>query len=505
MPTTPPPFALPVPDLPRNRLLQNTLPVVHMLGLAVMLLATAMSVPVAVAIWHGGPTLLVFAESFFTVLAGGLLMWGGTLRYRRELQIRDGFLLVTLVWSVLPAFAAMPLMLYLPELSFTDAYFESISGITTTGATVFSGLDKLPASINAWRCLLQWFGGVGIIVMAVAVLPLLGIAGQQIYRAETPGPMKDNKLTPRITETAKGLWLVYAGFSAACWLGYWLAGMTPLDALMHTFSTMSTGGFSSYDASFGHFNSPAIEAVAVVFMLVGGVNFATHFIVWRRRSLAPYRADPEARWFVGIVLGSAVLIAAFLWLHGVYPDFLASLRHSAFNVVSIATTTGYASVDYNLWPAFAPLLMLFLCCFASCAGSTGGGVKMVRGQLLFLQGLREMVKLLHPQAQVPVKFGGKVVANQIVFAVLAFMSLYGASITVMTFLLLATGLDFMTAVTAIVASITNTGPGLANVGPATTYASLGDFQKWICSFAMLIGRLELFTVLVIFTPAFWRK
>jgi trk system potassium uptake protein TrkH len=502
---TPSQTAVSAPAVAYSRTVEHALPVVHVLGFAVMLLAVAMAVPVSVALWHGGPTLPAFGESFLATLAGGLIMWAATRRHRRELQVRDGFLLVTLVWSVLPAFAALPLMLFMPALSFTDAYFECISGITTTGATVLSDLDKLPPSINVWRCLLQWFGGVGIIVMAVAVLPLLGVGGQQLYRAETPGPMKDTKLTPRITETAKGLWLVYAGFSIACGFAYWLAGMTPLDAIMHAFSTMSTGGFSSHDASYAYFNSPAIEAVAIVFMLIGGINFATHFMVWRRRSLAPYRQDHEARWFVSIVLGSGLVIAGYLYLHGAYSDFASALRHAAFNVVSIATTTGYASADFNLWPAFAPLLMLFLCVFASCAGSTGGGIKMIRMQLMFLQGLREMVKLLHPQAQLPVKLGGSVVANQIVFAVLAFMSLYGASVTAMTFLLLASGLDFVTAFSSVIACITNTGPGLNQVGPATTYAVLTDAQTWILSFAMLIGRLELFTVLVLFTPAFWRK
>ena len=484
---------------------ERAVPVVHVLGFAIVLLAAAMAVPFAVAIWYEEPTLAAFGDSFAVTIVCGALMWAATRRHRRELQVRDGFLLVTLVWSIFPVFAAVPLLIFIPGLSFADAYFECLSGITTTGATVLSNLDKFPSSINVWRCLLQWFGGIGIVVMAVAVLPLLGVGGQQLYRAETPGPMKDTKLTPRITETARGLWLVYLGFSIACGLGYWLAGMAPLDAMSHAFSTLSTGGFSSHDASFAYFDSPVIEAVAIVFMMIGGVNFATHFTAFSRLSLAPYRHDPQARWFVLTIVGSAILIAGYLWLHGTYPDFASSLRHAAFNTVSMATTTGYASADFNVWPAFAPLLMLFLCVFASCAGSTGGGIKMVRMQLMFLQGLREMVKLLHPQAQVPVKLGGNVVANQIVFAVLAFMSLYGASVTVMTFVLLASGLDFTTAFSAVIACITNTGPGLAQVGPATTYAVLTDFQTWVCSFAMLIGRLELFTVLVLFTPAFWRK
>ena len=317
--------------------------------------------------------------------------------------------------------------------------------------------------------------------------------------------MKDNKLTPRITETAKGLWLVYAGITFACVIAFRIAGMDWLDAVVHSFSTMSLGGFSTHDASYGYFNSPLLEAIAVFFMLVAGINFATHFLAWRQRSFVPYKQDPEAKWFLLITLGSCVMLALFLWLRGIYPDFLTALRYATFNAVSIATTTGFANTDFNLWPVFAPLWMLFLCCFVSSSGSTGGGIKMIRARLMFLQGLREMVKLIHPQAQAPVKLGGQTVSNQIVFAVLAYMSLYGASVVAMTFLLLVSGLDFMTALSAILACINNTGPGLNQVGPATTFKVLTDFQTWICSAAMLVGRLELFTVFVIFTPAFWRK
>ncbi len=481
------------------------LPVLHVLGLVIMIFSGTLLVPLAVALGYRDAAIHAYDGSLAITLVSGAALWLATRHARRELQIRDGFLLVTLVWSVLPAFAGLPLMFFLPELSFTDAYFESMSGLTTTGATVLSDLDQLPPSINIWRGFLQWLGGMGIIVLAVAILPLLGVGGRQIYKAETPGPMKDAKLTPRITETAKGLWLVYCLITLACILTYWAAGMSLLDAVMHSFSTMSLGGFSTHDASYGFFDSPLIEAVTMVFMLIAGINFATHFLALRKRSFEPYKFDPEARWFLIIVLGSCVALAVFLWLTGVYPDFFTALRFAAFNTVSIATTTGYANTDFNLWPIFAPLVMLLLCCISSSAGSTGGGIKMIRTQLLFLQGLREMVKLLHPQAQVPVKLGGQVVPNQIVVAVLAFMSLWGASVTVMTLLLLASGLDIVTSFSAVIACITNTGPGLNQVGPATTYAVLTDFQIWVLSVAMLIGRLELFTVLVIFTPAFWRK
>jgi len=487
------------------RAFQGVSPVLRVLALVTMLFSGTMLVPLAVALGYRDAALYAYDEAFAITLVSGVGLWAATRHAKRELQTRDGFLLVVVVWAMLPVFAALPLLFFLPELSFTDAYFESISGLTTTGATVLSGLDELPPSINIWRGLLQWLGGMGIIVLAVAILPLLGVGGRQLYKAETPGPMKEVRLTARITQTAKGLWLVYAGITLACIVSYRAAGMSWLDAFIHSFTTMSLGGFSTHDASYGFFDSPAIEAVAIVFMLISGVNFATHFLALRKHSLAPYRLDPEARWFLLAMAGSTLIVAAFLWQSGTYASFATALRYSAFNVISIGTTTGYANTDYNLWPIFAPLTMLLLCCTTSSAGSTGGGIKMIRTRLLVLQGLREMIKLLHPQAQVPVKLGGQVIPNQIVFAVLAFMSLWGASVTVMTMMLLASGLDLVTAFSAVIASITNTGPGLSEVGPATTYASFTDFQTWVCAIAMLLGRLELFTVFVLFTPAFWRK
>jgi trk system potassium uptake protein TrkH len=480
-------------------------PVVNVFSAVVMIFSTTMLVPLLLAHYFNDAAQFSYDKAIGLTFAAGLAMKLVTWRFRRELQLRDGFLLVVLVWTVVPAFATLPLMFYLDDLSFTDAYFETVSGITTTGSTVLVNLDKLPPSINFWRCELVWLGGMGLIVLAVAILPLLGVGGMQLYKAETPGPMKESKLTPRITETAKGLWFIYAGFTACCALAYAAAGMTWFDAICHAFSTMGLGGFSTHDASYEYFNSPAIELVAIFFMLIAGMNFATHFLAWRRRSAAPYRADPEAGMFVLITLGSCVMLAGYLVLYGAYPDFTTALRYASFNTVSIATTTGFANADFNLWPIFAPLWMLFLCCFVTSSGSTGGGIKMIRAELLARQGMRELVKLIHPTAQVPVKIGGEIVPNQILYAVLAFMSMYGACVIAMTFLLLATGLDFITSFSAVIASINNTGPGLNLVGPATTYAVLTDFQTWICTVAMLLGRLELFTLIVIFTPAFWRK
>lgn len=480
-------------------------PIAHVLGMVTMLFSLTMLAPLILSWWFQDGAMAAYDEAIVTTFLAGLLTWWSTRRAKRELKIRDGFLLVVLIWSSLAAFATIPLMVYLPELSFTDAYFETISGLTTSGASVLSGLDSLPPSINFWRTELVWLGGMGLIVLAVAVLPLLGIGGRQLYKAETPGPMKDSQLTPRITETAKGLWLVYAGITVACMLSFRWAGMDWFDAVIHAFSTMGLGGFSSHDASFGYFDSPLIESVTIVFMLIAGINFASHFMVWRSKTFAPYRHDPEARLFLGVILASVVGLAVYLQLMGVYPDFLTALRFAAFNTVSIATTTGFANTDYNLWPIFAPLWMLFLCSFASSSGSTGGGIKMIRAQILYKQVYREMKKLLHPNGVMPTKLGGMVVPNKIIYAVLAFLFIYVASIVSLTLVMTASGLDVITAFSAIVAMINNTGPGLNQVGPATNYAVLTDFQTWVCTFTMLLGRLELFTLLILFTPAFWRK
>src|SRR5262245_2012842 len=479
--------------------------VLHVLGLLIVIFGLAMLLPFAISILHVDAAREAWYRSVAITLVGGAVLWAATRFGRGELQPRDGMLLVALVWTVLPAFATLPLMFHLPQLGFTDAYFETVAGLTTTGSTVLSGLDRLPPSINFWRCELQWIGGMGIIVLAVAILPLLGIGGSQIMRLETPGPMKDARLTPRITETAKALWLVYALMTLACMLAFKAVGMTWFDSVVHSFSTLSLGGFSSHDASFAYFNSPAIEAAAILFMVLGGINFGTHFLAFRRLSLAPYRGDPETGAYLALLAVSVLGVALFLAVNEVYPSFWTALRHSAFNVVSIATTTGFASADFGRWPIFAPLWMLFLCCFATCSGSAGGGIKMIRAELMVRQALREIMSIIHPRAYLPLKLGGQRIENHIIFAVLAFMLIWGGSAIAMTMLLTASGLDVVSAFSAVVVCLCNTGPGLNQVGPAATYASLSDFQTWVCIVAMLIGRLELLTLFIVLTPAFWRK
>jgi trk system potassium uptake protein TrkH len=481
------------------------LAVVHVLGSMLMLFSVTYVLPLATSLIYADGLFVDFVVASLVSLVTGAILWTTTRRMKRELRSRDGFLLVTLGWVLMSAIATVPLLIALPGLSFTDAFFETMSGLSTTGATVLVGIDHLPPSINLWRHALCWYGGMGIIVLVVAILPLLGVGGMQLYKAETPGPMKNDKLTPRITQTARALWFVYFLITVACIVSLKLAGMGWFDAVCHAFAAMALGGFSTYDASVGHFDSAAIEAVLIVFMLIAAMNFGRHFIAWQQRSLRTYLTDIEAKtmlWLIGL---STLGLSLYVWAHGVYPGFGTTLRHVAFNLVSIATDCGFVSQDYAVWPAFAPMWILMLSCYCANTGSTGGGIKMFRTLVLFRQAMRELMLLVHPQAVTPVKIGGQVVQNQIVFAVLAFVVLYFGTVVVLTFALLASGLDFVSSFSAVIACINNAGPGLGAVGPASNFQVLTDFQTWICSLAMLLGRLEIFSVLVLFTPTFWRK
>jgi len=467
--------------------------------------STAYLMPMVASVIYDDGTLIHFSLAMVMTFAAGLLMWLLTRRYKGELSVRHGYLLVIGMWTTMPAVATLPLLMVIDGLTFSHAYFETMSGITSTGATVLIGLDNLPPAINIWRHELHWIGGMGIIVLAVAVLPLLGVGGRQLFKAETPGPMKDSTLTPRITETARNLWLIYFSITVACILSLKAAGMNWLDSICHAFSAMGLGGFSTHDASIGYFNSPAIEGVLIVFMLLAAINFSTHFLAWRVKSLKTYLLDTEFVATVGLILASCLGIALFLWWNGVYPNFWTALRHASFNLVSIATDCGFSSTDYNQWPIFAPMWMLFLSCISVSSGSTGGGIKMIRTLILFKQAGREFVKLLHPAVVNPMKIGGHVVPNNIVFAVLGFIFLYFMSVSTLVFALMASGLDFISSFSAIIACINNVGPGLGVVGPAGNFSVLTTFQTWVCSLAMLAGRLEIFTLLIIFTPQFWRR
>ena len=481
------------------------LAVAYALGLLLAAFALTFALPIACSLVMGDglwPRFLMVA-----VLAAGcgLALAAATRRLKRELRARDGFLLVTLGWLILSAAAAVPLLLILPSLSFTGAYFEAMSGLTTTGSTVLTGLDALPASLNFWRASLHWFGGLAIIVMALAVLPLLGVGGMQLYKGQAPGPAKEERLTPRITETARSLWLVYAVITAGGIVSLRICGMTWFDAICHAFSAVGLGGFSTHDRSIAYFDSPAVELTLVALMLIASLNFARHFIALRRLSLDTYRVDPECRAIFAILSVSVVGVAALLAWHGVYPGFMTALRHSAFNVVSQATTSGLTSQDYQQWPVFAPYWMLFLSCIVCSTGSTGGGIKMFRTLLLTRQAGRELKLLVHPAAMAPVRIGGRAIPDSVGHAVLAFIFLYFMTVVFFTFALLLTGLDFDPALTVSVASINNTAHGFGPPGAVHNLHGLTTAQTWLCTAAMLLGRLEIFSVIVLATPAYWRK
>ena len=479
-------------------------PVVRAFGLLLVCFALTLLAPLILSRWLDDGAHSAYDKSFLLTLAAGLLLWWPARHAKAELKVRDGFLLVVLVWTLLPLFACLPLLLHL-KISFTDAYFEAVSGLTASGGTVLSGLDAMPLSINFWRTFMHWIGGMGVVVLAVAILPLLGIGGRQMLRAEVPGPMKETSLTPRIAETAKGLWGVYLLLTTACVLALWLFGMEPWDALMHAFSVMGLGGFSTKDASLGHFASLEIELTVMFFALLSGLNYATHFLALHGRSLKPYRNDPEAPYFLGLLAASILALTCYLLVVGTFEHFGEALRYVAFHSISLATSLGLSTTDYGQWPFFAQLWMLFLGSFIACSGSTGGGIKMIRAMILYKQVYRELIRAMHPSVAWPIRIGSSPVPQNILFAVLAFGFVYMTSIVSMTLLMSLSGLEIVTGFSAVVASINNTGPGLGAVGPSTTYAALDDFQTWICAFAMLLGRLEIFTLLVVLTPAFWRR
>jgi trk system potassium uptake protein TrkH len=468
-----------------------------------MLFSMTMLVPVLFSIGFNDRAWLSFVEGFTVTFLSGLFIWFPLRHSRKDLRLRDGFLVVALFWTVLGTFGALPLYFAdAPVMSFTDAVFESMSGLTTTGATVITGIDSLPESILYYRQQLQWLGGMGIIVLAVAILPMLGVGGMQLYRAETPGPVKDTKLTPRITETAKALWYVYLAFTILCMGGYMLAGMGWFDALCHAFSTVAIGGFSTHDLSIGHFDSTAIDIVTIAFMLLAGINFSLHFFAWRNISVRHYFQDPEFRayGFVLLVLSSIVVFSLF-W-NNTYTDPQAGLIDGVFQAVSIGTTTGFTTANYAAWPGALPVLLIFASFIGGCAGSTAGGIKVMRWLLIAKQGMREISRLIHPSAEIPVKIGNKAVPFRVVDAVWGFFSVYVVVFAVMLILMMATGLDQVTAFSAVAASLNNLGPGLGEV--AAGFMTVSDVAKWIAVVGMLLGRLEIFTLLVLITPTFWR-
>lgn len=474
----------------------------RIIGVLLMIFSVAMLPSLGLGLLAHDGSASAFAIAFSISFCAGALLWLPTRNVQSDLRIRDGFLVTALFWIVLGSFGSLPFLLSdAVQLSWVDAIFESVSGLTTTGATVITGLDDLPKSLLLYRQLLQWLGGIGIIVLAVAILPMLGIGGMQLYRAESAGPSKDRKLTPRVTGTAKALFSIYVGLTTACGLSFWLAGMTPFDAVSHAFSTIAIGGFSTHDASIGYFDSNAILLICTVFMTVSAVNFGLHFIAIQRRSLDVYREDSETSFFSWVlVLATLVTCGTLIINNTLSPS--ESLIHGLFQTVSIATTTGFATKDFSAWPHFLPFLLIVLSFMGGCVGSTGGGIKAMRLLLIFRQGMRELKQLLHPNAVIPLKLNGLRVQSTVVSAVWSFFAVYMFCFVMILLLLLATGLDFLSAFSAVAASLNNLGPGLGSV--AANYNGVTDAGKLILCIAMLLGRLEVFTLLVLFTPAFWR-
>lgn len=482
----------------------NFFVVQRILGLLLMLFSLTMLPPVFVSLHFGDGNSLPFLHAFFALLAVGTLAWWPVRKKVRELRLRDGFLVVALFWVVLGAAGAVPLMLSQRlSLSITDAIFEAVSGFTTTGAIVFASLEGLPASVLYYRSQIEWLGGIGIVVLAVALLPMLGVGGMQLLRAETPGPVKDSKLTPRITQTAKALWIIYVAITIVCAAAYWAAGMTPFDAIAHSFSTVSTGGNSTHDASLAFYDNAVIEAIAIVFMFIGGVNFSLHFLAWRHRRLVSYFRDPEFRTFVRILVFSIALYTLVLWLTRYIHEPGAAFRLAIFQAVSMQTTAGFVTDNFSMWPGALPVILVLSAFIGGCAGSTSGGMKVVRWLLIWKQGQREVNQLVHPSAELPVKLGSKPIDIRVIDAVWGFFAVYVIAFGLLMVSLLATGVDQVTAFSAIAACMTNTGTGLGAV--ATNFTALSDPGKWICVLAMLLGRLEVFPLLVLISPAFWRR
>ncbi|HSG52795.1 MAG TPA: TrkH family potassium uptake protein [Rheinheimera sp.] len=477
--------------------------IIRILGLLIGIFSITMLPPAFVAYGYKDGAGVPFILSFLLCIFLGFVIWYPNRHFKADLKVRDGFLIVVLFWTVLGAVGAIPFMLSSnPHLSLASAMFEAFSGLTTTGATVLTGIEHLPKAILYYRQQLQWLGGMGIIVLAVAILPMLGVGGMQLYRAETPGPVKDSKMTPRIADTAKHLWYIYLALTIACALAFYLAGMGWFDAICHAFSTVAIGGFSTYDASMGYFQSPLINAVCVIFLLLSSINFPLHFAAIRGKSVGTYVRDPEFRAFLFIQFTLILICFAVLLYTNVYSSTTEALNHAAFQAVSISTTAGFATDGFASWPLFLPILLIFSSFIGGCAGSTGGGLKVVRVHLLFLQGVRELNRLIHPRAVYSIKLGRRPVADRIVEAVWGFFAAYALVFVVIMLLLLLTGLDNITAFTATAACLNNLGPGLGEV--VANFGSIPDASKWLLIIAMVFGRLEIFTLLVLFTPAFWK-
>ena len=480
---------------------------VRLLGGLYALFALAFLPPLLWSWWSGDGAWQAFVQSGAIALFVSAGFWlVGSSQRRAELAAPDACLVVVLGWVGCALLASLPFQFLLTPLSALDSVFEAMAGLTTTAATRLRGLEQLPASLHLWRSLLQWIGGLAAIVLAVAVLPLLGVGGMQRYRAEVPGAMKAGQMRSRVAQAASALWLVYLILTVACGLALRAAGMPWLDAICHALTTISLGGFSTRDASVAAFDLPAIEMVLMFFMILGALNFATHYQAFDQRSVRVYWNDAEALGVVVVIASSIVVVSLYLSALGVYADDVQGLRRAAFEVVSWATTTGYSARGAVPWPSFAATWLLFLSCVCASAGSTAGGIKMIRTLILMRQTARELSQVVHPRAVIPLRISGQTIETRVVFSVLGFMLLYGVTLVTVSFLLMACGFEFATAVAAAFGCLNNVGVDLSAVLPLGAPADpLHAAQLVLLTLTMLVGRLELMLAFVLLTPAWWRR
>ena len=458
---------------------------------------------VIVSLIYRDQSLLPLIESMLATLAFGLTLHLINRRFRTEIiSQREGMAIVAISWIMVSLFGALPFFLDGILNTFTDAFFESVSGFTTTGASVLTNIEVVSQSLLFWRSFIQWLGGMGIIVLSLAILPFLGVGGMQLYKAEVPTPVPD-KLKPRIRDTATLLWKVYALMSLLQVAFLMFGGMSLFDALCHTFTTMPTGGFSTKNASIAHYHSLYLEIVIIVFMVLAGINFSLHYQVLRGRPLAFWR-DSECRFFLISTLLFTVLVSLNIY-RSPYERIGDAFRYGSFQVVSIVTTTGFATADYEKWPVFSQFVLLILMFLGASAGSTGGGVKSLRVMLFLKYCGRELFYLVHPRAVAHVKIGGKVVPEDVIRSVMGFLGLYAGIFVLSSLLLSALGVDLVTSMGATAATLGNVGPGLGLVGPVDNFANIPYLGKWLLSWCMLLGRLEIYTLIIFFAPAFWRK
>lgn len=484
--------------------MQLILQILYPYGIFVTYFSFLMLLPAMVSLIEGDGLYIIFTVTAASIFIIGLvLMTIGKALRTDNMLVRHGFLLITIMWTTMPLYGAIPLLYSIEHIDFAGAYFESASGLTASGATILSGLDSLPNSVNFWRALMSWIGGMGLVVLATAILPVLGVGGSGAFQAELTGPIKEKRITPQLGETAKILWLIYMGITILCIICYKIAGMTVFDSIIHGFTTMSLGGFSSHDESFIFFDSVAIESVAIFFMLVAGMNFGLHFIAWTNRDIKVYIGNLEWRVYLMLIVFAVGVTVAYLVAHDYY-SLEDSIRYGAFNAISVITTTGYSSANYGAWPLFVPFLLLFMSNFVACSGSTGGGVKLIRMLISSNQVVAERQKLVHPLGYYNNKIYPTPLPTKVITSVLFFVLIYAFTILVITLLFLFTGLDFITSFSSAISSLSNTGPGLGEVGPDSNFASFTAFQKSIFSFSMIFGRLEMLSFIAIAGRHFWR-